>query len=246
MGQKNLGIVLEQLPSNILESELSLAAQKTLGALLLWTENSKAMESGIIAIDNELLCKIGGVGHTTLQNALAELKLYGLVDRKVGTCLGNASEYDINFEALEQPIRKRSIGERFARFKVKAQSLETPIGTTLHNISLHNNTLHSITDHNKPYHNSTEHNNSEHNSTEQTKPSQYTTEHNTTNQAIADHNIEEHDTSEQQGREDKDKIIDSFFGGCVLDPKDYEEDDSFLLDLNKRIAYARWDREDNE
>lgn len=237
MGQKNLGIVLEQLPSNILESELSLAAQKTLGALLLWTENSKALESGIIAISNKQLCKIGGVGHDTLKNALAELKLYGLVEtKKVGTCLGNASEYDINFEALEQPIRKRSIGERFARFKDKAQSPETPIGTTLHNISLH-----TIAYHSKPSHNITEHY-----TTEQTKPSQYTIEHNTTNQAIADHNIEEHDTSEQQGREDKDKIIDSFFGGCVLDPKDYEEDDSFLLDLNKRIAYARWDREDNE
>lgn len=246
MKKQNLGIVLEQLPSNIIESELSLAAQKTLGALLLWTENSKAMESGIIAIDNELLCKIGGVGHTTLQNALAELKLYGLVDRKVGTCLGNASEYDINFEALELPIRKRSIGERFARFKDKAQSLETPIGTPLHNISLHNNTLHSITDHNKPYHNSTEHNNSEHNSTEQTKPTHNTTEHSTSNQAIADQNTTEHYKSEQQARVIEDKVIDSLFGGCVLDPKDYEEDNSFLEDLNKRIAYARREREESE
>ena len=246
MKKQNLRIVLEQLPSNIIESELSLAAQKTLGALLLWTENSKAMESGIIAIDNELLCKIGGVGHTTLQNALAELKLYGLVDRKVGTCLGNASEYDINFEALELPIRKRSIGERFARFKDKAQSLETPIGTPLHNISLHNNTLHSITDHNKPYHNSTEHNNSEHNSTEQTKPTHITTEHSTSNQAIADQNTTEHYKSEQQAREIEDKVIDSLFGGCVLAPKDYEEDNSFLEDLNMRIVFARWEREESE
>lgn len=108
--------VLAQLPNNIVESELSLAAQKTLGALLLWTENSKAMESGIIAIDNKTLCRIGGVGHDTLLEALADLKLYGLVDRKIGEGEGAASEYTIHFEELEKPLRKRSIGERFGRF----------------------------------------------------------------------------------------------------------------------------------
>ena len=122
--------VLAQLPTNITESELSLAAQKTLGALLLWTENSKAMESGIIAIDDKKLCKIGGIGHDTLLEALADLKLYGLVDRKIGEGLGNASEYTIHFEELEKPLRKRSISERFGKFMNKSKSLETPIGTT--------------------------------------------------------------------------------------------------------------------
>ena len=123
--------VLAQLPNNIVESEeLTLAAKKTLGALLLWTENSKAMESGIIAIDNKTLCKIGGVGHDKLQEALADLKLYGLVDRKVGEGLGNASEYTIHFEELEKPLMKRSISERFGRFMNKSKSLETPIGIT--------------------------------------------------------------------------------------------------------------------
>ena len=130
MEKKDLGIVLKQLPPNILDSEMSLIAQKTLGALLLWTENSKAMESGIIAINNKLLCKIGGVGHDKLNNALAELKIYGLVDRKVGSGLGNASEYVINFEALEKPLRKRSIRDRFGKFMGNTKSSETPIGTT--------------------------------------------------------------------------------------------------------------------
>lgn len=122
--------VLAQLPTNITESELSLAAQKTLGALLLWTENSKAMESGIISIDDKKLCKIGGIGHDTLLEALADLKLYGLVDRKIGEGLGNASEYTIHFEELEKPLRKRSISERFGKFMNKSKSLETPIRTT--------------------------------------------------------------------------------------------------------------------
>ena len=122
--------VLEQLPTQIIESELSLTAKKTLAALLLWTENSKAMETGIIAISNRKLCQIGGVGGTSLTEALSELKLYGLVDRKVGTGLGDASEYTINFEKLEEPPRKRSIGERFGRFMNKSKSLETPIRTT--------------------------------------------------------------------------------------------------------------------
>lgn len=130
MEKKDLGIVLKQLPSNILDSEMSLIAQKTLGALLLWTENSKAMESGIIAINNKLLCKIGGVGHDKLNEALAELKVYGLVDRKIGSRLGNASEYVINFEALEQPLRKRSIRDRFGKFISNLKSSGTTIGIT--------------------------------------------------------------------------------------------------------------------
>lgn len=130
MEKKDLGIVLKQLPPNILDSEMSLIAQKTLGALLLWTENSKAMESGIIAINNKQLCKIGGVGHDKLNEALAELKIYGLVDRKIGSRLGNASEYVINFEALEQPLRKRSIRERFGKFISNHKSSGTTIGIT--------------------------------------------------------------------------------------------------------------------
>lgn len=122
--------VLAQLPNNIVESELSLAAKKTLGALLLWTENSKAMESGIIAIDNKTLCRIGGVGHDTLLEALADLKLYGLVDRKIGEGEGAASEYTIHFEELGKPLRKRSISERFGRFMSQSKSLEMPIRTT--------------------------------------------------------------------------------------------------------------------
>jgi hypothetical protein len=123
--------VLAQLPNNIVESEeLTLAAKKTLGALLLWTENSKAMESGIIAIDNKTLCKIGGIEHDTLLEALADLKLYGLVDRKIGEGEGAASEYTIHFEELEKPLRKRSIGERFSRFMSQSKSLEMPIRTT--------------------------------------------------------------------------------------------------------------------
>ena len=34
------------------------------------------------------------------------------------------------------------------------------------------------------------------------------------------------------------------FDQCLLDPRGFEEDDSFLEDLNKREAYAKWDSEE--
>jgi hypothetical protein len=36
----------------------------------------------------------------------------------------------------------------------------------------------------------------------------------------------------------------SWLDCCFLDPRDYEEDNSFLKDLNKRVAYAKWDSEE--
>ena len=267
--------VLEQLPTQIIESdELSLAAKKTLGALLLWTENSKALESGIIAVSNSKLCQIGGVGGTSLIDALAELKLYGLIDRRVGTGLGDASEYTIHFERLEEPLKKRSIGERFARFMNKSKSLEKPISATLHNITLHNIAKHNIAKHNIAEHNIAEHNIAEQAITEQSiaklassdleesrgKGSDnnilYNNKLNNNNllkekdnniikeNSIFDNNLlkEEKGSTATTSSTPTDEAA-SLLDCCVLDPSDFEEDDSFIQDLNKRLAYLRWDSE---
>jgi len=38
----------------------------------------------------------------------------------------------------------------------------------------------------------------------------------------------------------------SWLNSCFLDPNDFKEDYSFIEDLNKREAYARWDCEEDE
>ena len=136
--------LFEMLPDNIIKAtELSDDAKKVLAALLVWAENSKAIETGIIAINDAKLAKIACIRKEKLKDIFVQLRLYDLVNRKVGGFKqGKASEYDINFDKLEQPLKKRSFSERFARFKKEVKSSENPLGTTLHNITLHNSSSH--------------------------------------------------------------------------------------------------------
>ena len=54
-------------------------------------------------------------------------------------------------------------------------------------------------------------------------------------------NLEEKEGSDTEANNHS-NWIDNLF----LDPKDYEEDTEFIEDLEKRIAYHRWDMEDEE
>lgn len=154
--------LFEMLPDNIIKAtELSDDAKKVLAALLVWAENSKAVETGIIAINDAKLAKIACIRKEKLKDIFVQLRLYDLVYRKVGGFeQGKASEYDINFDKLEQPLKKRSFSERFARFKKEVKSSENPLGTTLHNITLHNSSSQDITCQDIPLNNNPSNNSS--------------------------------------------------------------------------------------
>lgn len=165
--------LFEMLPDTIVDAtELSDDAKKVLAALLVWAENSKAVETGIIAINDEKLAKIACIRKEKLKDIFVQLRLYDLVERKVGTGRGVASEYDINFDKLEQPLKKRSFSERFARFKKEVKSSENPLGTTLHNITLHNIPSQDIPSNNIPSQDIPLHNSSSNNSSLNNIPSQ--------------------------------------------------------------------------
>ncbi|MBP5421172.1 MAG: hypothetical protein J6Y78_01890 [Paludibacteraceae bacterium] len=144
--------LLEQLPENIANSvELSDDSKRVLGALLYWLLNSKAYETGVLFISNAKLRSIAGMKQNYMLDAISELKEFGLIDRKVGGERGCASEYTIYWDNLKKPLKKKSFEDKFSKFFDKGKSLETPLGTTLHNISLHNNTYHNNSLHNNTY-----------------------------------------------------------------------------------------------
>lgn len=145
----------ELLPSNIKDSELSLATKKVLTALLDWYLNSEAKNTGIITISNKRLCAIAGVGHDVLFEAIRDIKEYGLGTRKAGEGIGNASEYILDFEALCKPLKRKTFEELFAKELKNTKSSETPIRTTVQDSTLHNITLHNITEHYSKEHNIT-------------------------------------------------------------------------------------------
>lgn len=119
----------EVLPPNILESELELATKKVLAALCDWYLNSPAKESGIVIISNKELAAIACIGGTQLQKALRQLQDYNLVDRIIGTGLGNASQYRINFKQMMKPLKRKTFAELFNLELEEPESSEKPIST---------------------------------------------------------------------------------------------------------------------
>ena len=120
------------VPEHIAQSDLlSLASKKILEALLDYLDNSQASTTRRIFINNKTLCRLAQVGHSVMFNALKELKQYSLVDRVQGKDKGTASEYIIHFDKLEEPLKKKTFHEFFAKDIEMSKSRETPIGTTI-------------------------------------------------------------------------------------------------------------------
>ena len=128
----------ELLPSNIKDSELSLGTKKVLTALLDWYLTTEARNTGVVIINNSKLCAIAGVSPSTLQEAIRDIQEYGLGRREVGTGLGNASKYYLDFESFTKPLKRKSFEEIFAKELKDAKSSETPISTIVkHSIVEH-------------------------------------------------------------------------------------------------------------
>ena len=120
------------VPEHIAQSDLlSLASKKILEALLDYLDNSQASTTRRIYINNKTLCKLAQVGGSILLKGVKELKQYSLVDRIQGKDKGTASEYIIHFDKLEEPLRKKTFNEFFAKDIEMAKSQETSIGATI-------------------------------------------------------------------------------------------------------------------
>lgn len=128
----------ELLPQIIKDSELSLGTKKVLTALLDWYLTTEARNTGIIIINNSKLCAIAGVSPSTLQEAIRDIEEFELGRREVGTGLGNASKYYLNFEAFTKPLKRKSFEELFLSKPDTSKSSETPISTIVKNSIVEN------------------------------------------------------------------------------------------------------------
>lgn len=129
----------EILPQNIKDSELlSLASKKVLAALLDWYLNSEAKTTKVVIISNKVLCSIASVGGTSLQESLRELNDFNLVTRTIGTKLGDASKYYINFKNLIKPLQKQTFESLFSEELEEVKSQENPISTIVKNSIVEN------------------------------------------------------------------------------------------------------------
>ena len=227
-----------RLPSSIKETDvLRLPTKKVLAALLELLLHSEARDSRVIYCQNNRLRKLSGIGSQELLPSIQQLIDYDLIKRKVGSKdKGKASEYTINFKRLKEPIVERTFEDLFGEFIDEGESLETPINTTI-TTPIPNPTSTAIPN-TIP--------------TPIPNPIATTTPTPTTTPipTSKDENSREQKDSvgdlEGSQLEVKDKNPSNWVDSLFLDPNDYEEDTEFLMDLNKRIVYNRWDNEDKE
>ena len=222
--------MMDRLPPNIRDTEvLRYQSKKVLAALLELYLHSKAKETKLVIVGNKLLRKISGVKSNELMPSLYQLEDYGLVTRKVGKKReegeeSKASEYVIHFKNLKKPLKKKTFDELFADELEDAESSETSMGTPTTTTITTATTTSTLTS---------------------TKTSMSTsTSTKTSTLASTALQYGEKVGQETKKIEGKEEGKGGLFDKCLLDLRDFEEDDSFLEDLNKREAYAKWDSEE--
>ena len=128
--------MFDRLPANIKEtSVLRNSSKKVLAALLELLLHSEARESGVIYAPNYRLRKLSGIDAKELLPAIQQLIDYDLISRKVGKARkdgekGMASEYNINFKKLKEPLVEKTFDDLFGDF-IDDESSETPINTAI-------------------------------------------------------------------------------------------------------------------
>ena len=230
--------MMDRLPSNIKESKvLRFQSKKVLAALLELYLHSKARETRLVIVSNRQLRRLSCIKSNDLTSALNQLEDYNLITRKVGKKGkdGVASEYIIHFKNLIKPLEEKTFEDLFRVELGDVESSETSMGTTT-TITTSTTITTTIS---TPTATTTPTTASISTATTTTTPTSTPISTTTTTATTTAKEVDSNKNFEE-------KVFDSFFGSCVLDPKDYEEDNSFLEDLNKRIAYARWDNEEGE
>jgi len=241
-----------RLPSSIKETDvLRLPTKKVLAALLELLLHSEARGSRVIFCQNNRLRKLSGIGSQELLPSIQQLIDYDLIKRKVGEKnkdIGKASEYTINFKRLKEPIVERTFEDLFGEFIDEGESLETPINTTITTTIPITTTITTPI----PIPNPTS------TAIPNTIPTPIPNPIATTTPTATPTPIPT--SKDENSREKKDSVGDlkgsqlevkdknpsNWVDSLFLDPNDYEEDTEFLMDLNKRIVYNRWDNEDKE
>lgn len=224
--------MMDRLPPNIRDTEvLRYQSKKVLAALLELYLHSKAKETKLVIVGNKLLRKISGVKSNELMPSLYQLEDYDLITRKVGKKReegeeSRASEYVIHFKNLKKPLKKKTFDELFADELEDAESSETSMGTPTTTTISTATTTSTLT--------STKTTATTLTSTKRSTSTKTSTLASTALQYGEKGGIETMEVEEKGG----------LFDQCLLDPRDFEEDDSFLEDLNKRVAYTKWDSEE--
>ena len=253
--------MMDRLPSNIKETEvLRDQSKRVLAALLELYLHSKAKETKLVITDNGMLRQLSGIGADELLPSIYQLEDYELITRRVGEKRkkgkkATASEYIIHFKNLKKPLEEKTFEDYFADELEETESSETSMSiaiataipittsttTSTSTLTSTSTTATTLT--------------STRTSMSRSMSTKTSTETSTALQSVEKVGPE---STEIEGKEEEKGGLETmeaeeeegekvgWLDKCFLDPRDFEEDDSFLEDLNKRVAYARWDSEEEK
>lgn len=208
--------MMDRLPPNIRDTEvLRYQSKKVLAALLELYLHSKAKETKLVIVGNKLLRKISGVKSNELMPSLYQLEDYDLITRKVGKKREEGEESKASEYVIYFKNLKKPLKKKTFD-ELFADELEDAESSET---SMGTPTTTTITT--------------------ATTTSTLTSTKTSTSTATATSRCPDKMNKDVEGGNKG-----SWLDCCFLDPKNYEEDNSFLKELNKRVAYARWDSEE--
>ena len=225
MEKNKIDELMDRLPSTIKANDILWPeSKKVLAALLELYLHSEAKKTKVVICGNKLLRKLASIGKDKLLDATNQLQDYGLVTRLPGKKRvkgekSKASQYNIHFDRLVKPLVKELTFEDL--FSDELKTLETsnsPATIT----AIPTKTKTSI------------------------KTTTTTITATGTTTSIGETDVESKAAENDYSGTGLGGGVDNFFDKVFIDATDYKEDNSFLEDLEKRVCYAKWDKQIEE
>lgn len=266
--------LLGVLPIELRKSKILKPKQQlVLGQLMMLSGLDQYKDKGYCYRSNKDICNDVGISEPTLILAVNKLERLGFIKRRRGKRGEGASEYELFMDVIESYNTKKEnfsnqnskelleLAERVdtlqslviqlltkinrleSRFFSTDTESDTETDTDIEHKKLYNKELIDI-EHNKIlyYKNNNILDNNK-NIIEKEKTNKLGKKKE--DKDLYSKNLEEESTegdSTDSKANNPSKWLDSLF----INPTDYEEDTDFIMDLNKRVAYNRWDNEDEE
>ena len=243
--------LLEVLPTPVRKGkELTKKQKMVLGQLIMYNSLDQSKNNGYFYRSNKDFCNDLGIETHTLLSALRKLEDMGFIERNKGSRGLGASEYVLHTERLNEGCKNveanytQNYTVLLERMSDRIRALEERVQFLMDKITPNaEGNYTSDTDTEKELELELEYKN--HNNIELID---YNIKNNNINNILKE-NINKDINKEKESEPLKSKTEEvenegrAWADSLFLDPKDFEEDFTYVEELNKRVTYDRWDNE---
>ena len=245
--------LLEVLPTPVRKGkELTKKQKMVLGQLIMYNSLDQSKNNGYFYRSNKDFCNDLGIETHTLLSALHKLEDMGFIERNKGSRGLGASEYVLHTERLNEGCKNveanytHSYTVLIERMSDRIRVLEEKVQFLMDRITPNAEEKYtSDTDTEKELELELEYKNLNNKELIDNNIN-YNNKNNNINNNIFKENTNREKEHLQSKTEEVETEGRAWADSLFLDPNDFEEDDTYVEELNKKLAYDRWDSEEQE